>query len=674
MSVMLVTMTIGYSLHTDKLFLNGRANIKWDPALDSYTVIFNPNTGTGTMTPQTITVGETKNLTLNAFQKEGFNFIHWNTQPDGSGTNYIDGQAVKDIAERGDTITLYAQWTQMPVYTVEYNSNGGVGSMTPQLFEVGVAQNLKPNTFTKENRTFWHWNTQPDGKGTSYEDGELVNNLTNVPGDVVTLYAIYESMSYIHNGDIVFDGTNSINTDIYLFSEKNIDKNFEITFEISNVEPNQRNQATILNSMEEISPYPGFVFRIQTNGTSLEFNSPKIANKTNISITNTSKVRIERINGIYYIQINDGNVQQLGTYQYGRTFNVPVVLGTSLDAATSRFFKGTLSNIDIHLWESEKYTVVFDANGGTGTMANQIIRENETINLSANTFEREGWGFAGWNTKPDGSGTDYTDAQSVNNIALPNESVTLYAQWKQNHYSIRFNGNGGTGTMANQEFVYGTAQNINNNAFTKENSIFIKWNTAPDGSGTSYSNGQLVSDLTKTEGGIIDLYALWSAKSYSNSEYVFDGTNYIDTGMYLFEDGTINRDFEISFEIADQAANQNRQATFISAMDETGKPYPGIVYRYNVDTTDQQIGANVNDSIKVETNFGSDITKVNIKRTNGVLYIKLDDGDFQEVLNMSTMDKTFLVPLTFGASLNGNGSPQRQFKGTLINLHAEIKD
>lgn len=64
--------------------------------------------------------------------------------------------------------------------------------------------------------------------------------------------------------------------------------------------------------------------------------------------------------------------------------------------------------------------------------------------------------------------------------------------------------------------------------------------------------------------------------------------------------------------------------------------------------------------------------KVNIKRTNGVLYIKLDDEDFQQVLDMSTLDKTFHVPLTFGASLNAKGAPQRQFKGKLSNLYVEI--
>ncbi len=405
----------------------------------------------------------------------------------------------------------------------------------------------------------------------------------------------------------------------------------------------------------------------------MEFNAPKISNKTGISISNTNKVTIKRINDIYYIQLNNGNVQRVGTDTYNRTFDVPVVLGGSPDVANFRYFIGTLSNINIDLWEPEAYTIIFDANGGTGTMNNQTIRVDETKALSANTFDREDWIFDGWNTEPNGTGTDYSDMETVTNLALANEDITLYAQWTQNiNYSVRFNSNGGTGTMSNQPFTYGTAQNLSSNTFTKQDGIFIGWNTAADGSGTTYSDGQSVKNLTKIENNVVDLYAIWSATSYTADEYVFTGSNYIDTGIYLFEEGTINRDFEISFEITSQNANQNNQATFINAMDESGQPWPGIVYRFNSGTSDQQIGVNVSSNIKVETNFSNDITKVDIKRINGVIYLKLDDGDFQEILDMSALTTTFHVPLTFGASLNKNGNPQRQFKGTLSKLYAEI--
>ncbi len=98
-------------------------------------------------------------------------------------------------------------------------------------------------------------------------------------------------------------------------------------------------QATVLNAMQEVSTYPGFVFRCQTDVTKFEFNSPKINNKTNINIATTNKITLKRINAIYYIQINDGNIEKLGTYNYNRTFDVPTVFGTSLDTNPRRYFK-----------------------------------------------------------------------------------------------------------------------------------------------------------------------------------------------------------------------------------------------------------------------------------------------------------------------------------------------
>ena len=87
------------------------------------------------------------------------------------------------------------------------------------------------------------------------------------------------------------------------------------------------------------------------------------------------------------------------------------------------------------------YTVHFDANGGEGTMSDQAFTYNTAQNLSANTFTRTGYNFAGWNTAADGTGTAYTDGQSVQNLtAEDGATVTLYAQWAATPWT-------GTGTI-----------------------------------------------------------------------------------------------------------------------------------------------------------------------------------------------------------------------------------
>lgn len=75
-----------------------------------------------------------------------------------------------------------------------------------------------------------------------------------------------------------------------------------------------------------------------------------------------------------------------------------------------------------------KYKISFDANGGTGEMEDQeaTITNSQVVSepLAENTFERDGYKFAGWNTKADGSGDAFVDQEKV-----PEVPVTLYAQW-----------------------------------------------------------------------------------------------------------------------------------------------------------------------------------------------------------------------------------------------------
>ena len=78
----------------------------------TYTVAFDANDGEGTMSDQEMTVGETAALNANEFTRDGYTFTGWNTEKDGSGDSYDNKQEVTDIAGKGETITLYAQWTK----------------------------------------------------------------------------------------------------------------------------------------------------------------------------------------------------------------------------------------------------------------------------------------------------------------------------------------------------------------------------------------------------------------------------------------------------------------------------------------------------------------------------------------------------------------------------------
>ena len=98
-------------------------------------------------------------------------------------------------------------------FTVEFDANGGTGTMNPQKIEQGVATALVANSFTAPTRTvFDGWNTMPDGSGVSYTDGQSVTDLVNV-GGTITLYAQWKAFC---TGYTIMQNLNSSNIDTIL--------------------------------------------------------------------------------------------------------------------------------------------------------------------------------------------------------------------------------------------------------------------------------------------------------------------------------------------------------------------------------------------------------------------------------------------------------------------------
>ena len=163
---------------------------KW--TANRYAIAFYRNGATdGTMYNELFYYDEAKALTTCAYTRTGYHFNGWNTQADGLGTAYTDGQEVKNItAEHNATVTLYAQWTAN-TYTVHFDPvipvNGTMADMTLTYDQEATA--LTKNAFSTTTGQWLRWNTERDGSGTNYEDEQEVQNLTAEQGGTVTLYA-----------------------------------------------------------------------------------------------------------------------------------------------------------------------------------------------------------------------------------------------------------------------------------------------------------------------------------------------------------------------------------------------------------------------------------------------------------------------------------------------------
>ena len=211
-------------------------------------------------------------------------------------------------------------------------------------------------------------------------------------------------------------------------------------------------------------------------------------------------------------------------------------------------------------YDGQPYTVKFNANGGTGTMANESFVYGTAKALTLNTFTRTGYIFIGWAKSASATTTAYDDGQSVKNLTTTSGgTVNLYAVWQANAYTIKFNKNGGTGTMANLAMTYDVAKALTANAFQRVNYKFVGWATSASATTATYSNKQSVSNLTATPDGTVNLYAVWKlvlevTSVTARQRYPWNGLVDIDVTFAASGLSTV------SFEVKDTVGNTNLNA------------------------------------------------------------------------------------------------------------------
>jgi uncharacterized repeat protein (TIGR02543 family) len=190
--------------------------------------------------------------------------------------------------------------------------------------------------------------------------------------------------------------------------------------------------------------------------------------------------------------------------------------GTAYAATGSVTFPMPAANVVLYAqWTAVSHTVSFDANGGSGSMTDQT--DNAPTALTANTFTRVGFVFAGWRTAADGSGTSYAD-QAVYPF---DADATLYAQWTSNTHTVTYDGNGATsGTVpvdADSPHETGATVTVaaNTGALARDEFAFAGWNTAADGNGTHYAaTGSVTFPMPAAD---VVLYAQWTSSEEHQS-------------------------------------------------------------------------------------------------------------------------------------------------------------
>lgn len=143
-----------------------------------------------------------------------------------------------------------------------------------------------------------------------------------------------------------------------------------------------------------------------------------------------------------------------------------------------------------------------------GTPASRTVPYNTAASdtsgwTTGDTGKIPGYRFDGWYTAPNGGGRyDFNTPFTA--------SVTVYAHWIGNGYTVRFAGNGATGgNTPDQAFRYDIGQNLRRNGFTRDGYTFAGWKRADNQQ--AYGDGQWVTNLTTQPDGIVTMVAQWSA-------------------------------------------------------------------------------------------------------------------------------------------------------------------
>lgn len=190
--------------------------------------------------------------------------------------------------------------------------------------------------------------------------------------------------------------------------------------------------------------------------------------------------------------------------------------GTSSSSTTASYQPGTAysSNANITLyavWQLNKYTVSYNANGGSGAPANQTKIYGLDMTLSSTVPTRSGYTFKGWGT----SSTSTTASYQPGGTYTSNSSRTLYAIWESNApttYTVSYNANGGSGAPSAQTKTHGVTLTLSSTTPTRSGYTFKGWGTTSSSSSASYSAGG-----SYTANASITLYAVWSCNHSSTT-------------------------------------------------------------------------------------------------------------------------------------------------------------
>ncbi len=461
----------GTPMAANKYYGSFSADARWTPI--NYTVKFNANGGTGTMADLAMTYDTAKNLTVNTFTREGYDFAGWATLPNGTETTYTDGQSVSNLtAADGGVVTLYARWTPAKQYLTVDTAGGvnGANLLYPDADKTNATLNFNPdgiNTFSGGNENITYSGTIDeygiDISGT-FKVVENSNNPGNAVLETTTMLPLWVYLEQGKTYEYSYTASNE-KTSLYLFRDgaaairASVSRHSGTTYSGVFVlgEKNAYNTGdTTWDTVADATGY--YQLRMDQDhemstldGTSYSYSISDLVIR---EVTPDAQSKYQQPNGSKII-LNDpvrggytfGGWEFSGT-QYGTLDGIFYTFGVNADTLVAK-------------WNKNNYTLTYDANGGSLTDVNSTTYTADDTITIATAPTRAGYTFNGWLVSDaDGNWIENGTCHPGETASGMYGNVTLKAQWSANtvdykveHYKM--NESGSDYVLAETEYLQG---------------------------------------------------------------------------------------------------------------------------------------------------------------------------------------------------------------------------
>lgn len=413
---------------------------------NSYKVTYDANGGTNVPATQSFLYNSGEKLSTQVPVRTGYKFVGWR-----SGTAvYKPGDSIPSGTMN---LNLKAMWI-VNSYQVAFDGNGSIkGAMESECFNYDEVKALNKNTYSKDGYSFKNWNTKADGSGTAYSDEQTISKLAN--GENIT--ASINPMETFNIGEkgMRYDGLeedNSLTTGIA----------YKATYTTTGIGSMGFYSKPYGDDIDTANNLAGKRIVVTFKAKA---STPMQLKNVGLESISIGPISLGTSWNTYYVS---GIVpDNWGGMYHAMVFYDPLTTGTVYVGDIS---VSIVDPVNLYAqWKPITWTIKYDANGGSGTMADTKHIYNTVIHITYNAFTRLGYSFNGWyatrvrngkteylcGTLKNGfiNGSEWYEKDKIpsdktvykwrdNETAclctyIDNDVITLHAKWQYNPVSVK---------------------------------------------------------------------------------------------------------------------------------------------------------------------------------------------------------------------------------------------